>query len=124
MEVSIITAKIIALTYISFGIAVLREKAVFSQFIADFEKSPALIFLTGFIALIIGMLLVEHHNVWAKNWTVLITLIGWASLLKGIMLLAFPEAASQFKNLYSNTRVSGIFIIAIGLLFGYFGFIR
>ena len=61
--------------------------------------------------------------IWAKDWTVLITIIGWVSLLKGIILIAFPQSISSFKGIYKNTRLWGIFMIAIGLLFGYFGFI-
>jgi len=123
MELSVLVAKILALTYISAGIAALSGKITFSKIVEDFERSPGLTFVTGFITLIIGMLLIAYHNIWVKNWTVLITIIGWVSLLKGVVLIAFPQFISFFKNWYKNTRAWGIFMIAMGLLFGYFGFI-
>ena len=123
MELSVLVAKIIALTYISAGIAALSGKLTFSKMIEDFERSPGLIYLAGLMALIVGMLLVQYHNMWVKNWTLLITLIGWASLLKGIMLIAFPQSISFFKNWYKNSRMWGIFMIVFGLLFGYFGWL-
>jgi hypothetical protein len=123
MELSVLVAKILALTYISAGIAVLSGKITFSKIAEDFERSQGLTFVSGFITLIIGMLLVHYHNIWLKDWTVLITIIGWVTLLKGFMLIAFPQSITSFKGMYKYSRVWGIFMIAIGLLFGYFGFV-
>ena len=123
MGPSILVAKILALTYISAGIAALSGKLSFSKMIEEYERSSALAFVTGFIALTLGMLLVEYHNVWVPNWPVLITFIGWGMLLKGIMLIAFPQCILFFKGWCQNTRAWGIVMIALGLLFGYFGFV-
>lgn len=122
MELSVLAARIFALTYISAGIAALSGRITFSRIAEDFERSPGLTFISGFIALILGMLLVHYHNIWHKDWTVLITIVGWASLLKGIMLIAFPLSILSFKGMYRNTRVWGVFMLAIGLMFGYCGF--
>jgi len=123
MGPSILVAKILALTYISAGIAALSGKISFSKMIEEYENSPALLFVTGFIAISLGMLLVEYHNIWRANWTVLVTLVGWGMLLKGVALIAFPQTLSYFKSWCKNARAWGIFMIALGLLFGYFGFI-
>jgi len=69
------------------------------------------------------MLLVGHHNIWVKDWRVLITLIGWIAVIKGVLLIAFPQLISLFKGWYKNTRAWGILIIVLGLLFGYLGFV-
>lgn len=124
MELSFLVAKILAILYISAGIAALSGRITFSKIAEDFEKSQGLTFISGFITLIIGMLLVTYHNIWVKNWTVLITIIAWVSLLKGVMLIAFPQSISSFKGWYKNTRIWGVFIIIVGLLFGYFGFVK
>lgn len=122
MDLSILTAKILALTYLAAGIAALTGKLTFSKIVEDFERSAGLTFVTGFITLILGMLLVNYHNIWVKNWTLLITLIGWTALIKGLWLIAFPRSISRFKNYYKNTRAWGILMLAIGSLFAYFGF--
>jgi hypothetical protein len=123
MELSVLVAKILAIVYISAGIAAVSGKINFSKIVEDFEKSQGLTYISGFITLVIGMLLVQYHNIWVKNWTVLITIVAWMSLLKGVMLIVFPRFISFFKGWYKNTRIWGIFMIALGLLFGYFGFI-
>ena len=124
MELSILVARILALVYIAAGISALKGKPTFRQMVEDFEKSPALTYVTGFMTLVLGALLAAYHNIWVKNWTVMITVIGWMALVKGVMLIAFPGYLSFFKNWYSNTRIFGIFMIVFGLLFGYFGFVN
>ena len=122
MGLSILVAKMLALIYISVGVGMLSGKFKDKKIIEDFENSPGLTYFAGMITLILGMLLVGYHNIWIKNWTLVITLIGWLILLKGIMLIAFPQCISFFKGWYKYTRTSGLIFIAFGLLCGYFGF--
>ena len=121
MELSVLVARILALTYISTGIAALSGKITFGKVVESFEKSSGLTFISGFITLAFGMVLITYHNVWVKSWIVLITIIGWMSLLKGFMFIIFPQAISSFKGMYKNNRVWGAIMLVFGLLFGYFG---
>ena len=124
MELSILIAKIIAVIYISSGIAVLIGQINFNNIAADFDKSPALIFVAGSVSIIIGMVLVEYHNNWVKNWTVVITIISWSFLIGGLTVAVFPKSISFINKYYKHSRTWGIFMICFGLLFGYFGFVK
>ena len=57
----------------------------------DLFNNAGLTYLAGFITVVIGLLVVTYHNRWTKNWTVLITILGWLALVKGIFLIAFPQ---------------------------------
>ena len=124
MELSILVAKIIAVIYISSGIAVLIGQINFNNIAADFDKSPALTFVAGAFGIIIGMVLVEYHNNWVKNWTVLITIISWSFLIGGLIVVVFPKSLSYFSKYYKPSLAWGICMICFGLLFGYFGFVK
>lgn len=121
---SILTAKILALLYISAGVAALRGKSSYGKIVDDLERSPALTFVTGFIALVFGAVLTAYHNLWVKDWRVLVTVVGWLSLAKGVLLIASPGTIAQFKGWYKDTQAWGTVMIALGLVFGYFGFLR
>lgn len=123
MELSVLVAKIAALVYLSAGVGALFATVNYNKVIEEFQKSTSLSYLAGFMALVIGMLLVNYHNVWEWNWTVLITIIGWAGVLKGMVLIAFPGAIAPFRHVFKNIRALGVVLIALGLLFGYFGFL-
>jgi len=123
MELSVFVAQVAALIYLSVGIAALSSRIHFGKLIESFEQSQGLTYVTGFVTIVIGMLLVKYHNIWVKDWTVLITIIGWAAIIKGVMFIAFPQSIFFFKPMFKNTQAWGLPLIALGLLFGYFGFV-
>lgn len=122
MELSVVIARIIAVGYLAAGVGVFSGTIKFQRLITDFEKSAGLTYVTGFFTLILGCLMVNYHNLWVSNWRVLITLIGWMALIKGICLIAYPEFISRFKSWYQHEKIWGAVIIIVGLVFAYLGF--
>ena len=60
------------------------------QIVDDLQDQKFTI-LISFIAIVIGLINILFHNVWEPNITILITLFGWAALIKGILLFTFPK---------------------------------
>ena len=56
---------------------------------------PPGIYLSGVLMFVAGLAVVRAHNVWARNWTVLITLSGWFLLALGLVRMF---AASQYRQ--------------------------
>jgi hypothetical protein len=56
---------------------------------------PPVIYLSGILLFVAGLAVVRAHNVWARNWTVLITLSGWSFLALGLVRMF---AASQYRQ--------------------------
>jgi hypothetical protein len=125
MDVSIFTAQVLSVAYIATGVAVLGKQVDFKKMLESFEKSQGLTLLAGASSLVIGMLLVQSHNMWVNDWRVLITIAGWGALIKGVTLLAFPKVIHSFKSfpIYKNSKVLAVLVLALGLIMGYFGFI-
>jgi predicted MFS family arabinose efflux permease len=123
MELSIFVAKTFAVIYFAAGIGAVTGTLELGKIVKEFEKSQTSSYMAGMFAIIIGMLLIEHHNIWAKDWTVLITLVGWIAAIKGAFLIIFPKIIGYFKGFYKNNRLWGLLMISISILFGYFGFL-
>jgi len=82
-------------------------------------------FCLGITALVIGLSMVLAYNVWEKSWQVVITIIGWLILLKGLALLFLPEFVRKWVSKVENASfVPYALIIAvfIGLIITYLGF--
>ncbi len=125
METSILIAKIIAIIYLSFGIGLLFNGNFYKKEIPKLLDNSAYLILCGFMAIIVGMLIIEYHNHWVKNWTVIVTIIGWIALVKGVFLLAFPKAIKFYKQFLNSENLYKFLtplVFIIGLLFAYFGF--
>lgn len=123
MELSIFAARILAVIYISIGISIVSGGLNLAKLIEDFSKSTALSFMTGFMVVIVAGILLQYHHDWPTDWTILVTIIGWVALIKGLFLLTFPKSILYFKGMVKNGQPWGFALILIGLLFGYFGFI-
>jgi hypothetical protein len=50
----------------------------------DAQITPV-VYLSGVLLFVAGLAVVRAHNVWARNWTVLITLCGWFFLAMGLV---------------------------------------
>lgn len=125
METSILIAKIVAVVYLSFGLGLLLNKSLYQKLLNTMILDPSIRILGGFMAITIGFLILEYHNHWEANWTIVISIIGWLALIKGVLLLTFPKfisiVAPLFKSEVKLTYV-GAFLIIIGLIFAYLGF--
>ena len=75
------------------------------------------------MALLAGFLIVNFHNVWVWDWTVIITVLGWLALLKGILLLLLPKTMVALTRLVTNILwVAVVFVLVMAGVLGYFGF--
>lgn len=126
MELSILIARILSVIYISAALGALFNPDHYRRISDDIFKNAGLSYLTGFVALIIGFLIVQYHNFWVGNWTVLITIVGWLALIKGILIIAVPQfiyGLSEMIFTGLGLRMFPYVGILMGLLFGYFGFV-
>jgi vacuolar-type H+-ATPase subunit I/STV1 len=60
--------------------------------------NPPMLFIVGLITLAVGLAMILVHNVWSGGaLPVIVTLIGWLTLIKGLLFLFLsPEAEAGF----------------------------
>ena len=59
----------------------------------EFAKDDKFMIILSVLAIIIGLLNIVAHNLWVKDWRLIITLFGYFSLIKGVSQFAFPRFA-------------------------------
>jgi uncharacterized membrane protein YidH (DUF202 family) len=126
MEVSILVAKLYAVVGLLLGLGILVNPKYYRKTFLEILNAKTALFFAGVFAAIGGVLLVTYHNVWEKSWVVIITIIGWAALVKGIALIVFPESFSFLRKYYKSTaywRFQAVALIIFALVLGYFGFL-
>ena len=86
------------------------------QIFNDLEDQKFLI-IFSFLAIIIGLINILFHNIWEPNWKLIITLIGWASLLIGLSLFSIPKRTIHWLKLVNIRFVQAIYtlLFLIGL---------
>jgi len=101
------------------GISVLINAAHFQTIAQGLSESPALIMIAGYLAFIPGLAIVYFHNRWTRGWPVLVTIMGWISLVVGLLRILFPvEIAATITKLIPTVTVAfptiGIIFLLIG----------
>jgi len=127
MELSELIAKIVSVIYLSAALGAVLNKDYYRRILDDLFQNAALTYLMGFTALILGSLMVNYHNSWTKDWTVLITILAWLALVKGVLIVAFPKFVQRYSRPFlGETGIKFVPYVAafLGLVFGYFGFVH
>lgn len=120
---SIILAKVFALYFFGVGLAFLLNPQNIGKVYRLIEKDELFLFFGGIMALVIGAFIVSVHNIWMLHWTVAITILGWWSVVKGLVLICYPGCAPYLTSMFQGSkrfyRGIGLILISFGLFFAY-----
>jgi hypothetical protein len=126
MQRSIYLARLIGPPLLVAGVGVLFNGEVFRALYEQFVISPALLYLSGVIALPAGIAIVLAHNVWTRDWRVIVTVFGWLMVIGGVARMIAPQLAQIVGGAVIDTPyalpASGVVIAVIGCALSYFGF--
>ena len=118
--------QVFSLVYIAVGIGILINHPFYKKLFEDFIEHTSILYIGGIMALVLGYLIVTFHNTWTKDLSVIITIVGWLALVKGILILIRPnlmialtKAIMKSKNFL---RIEVVIVIILGLLFAFLGF--
>ena len=127
MENSLFLAQLIGPTLAVMGAGLLIDPRGFQTLANEFLGSRALIFLAGLLAFVPGLAVVLGHNVWVADWPVIITVLGWLSLIGGAVRILLPRQvvriAQTILGRNSFVRVAGAVIVLLGAVLMFFGFV-
>jgi len=99
------------------SLAMLVHQHHYKKVCTDCLADPAMVSLTGCLQLMIGLVIVATHNFWVADWPLLITLVGWISLLMGLAKLLAPTHYCRWCR--ENQAKSGCYLLTwIFLLVG------
>ncbi|PHR58018.1 MAG: hypothetical protein COA47_10940 [Robiginitomaculum sp.] len=127
METSILIAKILGPLYLVSGFAWVFNRDAYGKMMTDFTQQRGLLYVSAVLAFLFGAVILTFHNIWTANWQVLITMLGFLGLLKGLTLLVFPEMAMKMANaLIGNQRLTGLLFVVVfmvGAILVWFGYL-
>ena len=116
-------AILIGLYELAAGIVSLSGRMDWTAMLDEFERSPALTFITGFVVFAIGGTLVLVHDHWTDPLAVIVSLIGWIVLAEGLLimvagrplLLLFRPLVGYRRTIGAAASLFGVALILAGL---------
>ena len=91
-------------------------------------QEPPLLFISGLLGVTAGLAIVLSHNVWSRGaLPIMVTLFGWAALIKGMLLLLLsPETESRVfivgLQYDQHPNIYAVFVLLLGAYLTYAGF--
>lgn len=102
-----------------FALAMLTQHAHIQAVLKEVVGKKSLMFISGIISVILGLLMVFSHNVWTHNWNVVVTVMAWLVLLSGLLRLFFPAAANKWMRRLMQSKQhllgQGFILLLIGV---------
>jgi len=116
MDTPIFLAQFWGIVFVLTGITLMinRESVVT---LLKLVQEDGMVILLGYGALMLGVAHILVYNTWT-DWTIIITLIGWLILLKGIIRLIAPHYTQRLVKFYNTPhriRVTLVIVIIIGI---------
>jgi hypothetical protein len=100
--------------------AMLVNRRTLVGVINEVSNAPGFIFFAGILTLLAGLAIVRAHNVWAFEWTLLVTVIGWLAIIGGIVRIVWPDRIAAISNkILANENVFTAWAL-IALMLGAF----
>ena len=127
MERSHFLAKLIGPVFIAGGIGMLFNTTIYRAMFERALHDHMLIYLSGVLALVMGLAIVAVHNDWKWHWPLIITIIGWLALIGGTVRMVAPQVIEAVGT--SVLSAPNFFIIdggaalLFGVLLSYFGYL-
>jgi len=118
-------AKIFGFTLVLVGAAMLNAP-YFTAVMNNLLQNPGLLWLAGLITFVFGMVLVALHNVWSRDWRVVVTILAWLTVIKGAAIVAFPETTMMFYGsfVFGIINYACAFAIILGAILLWLGFAK
>jgi hypothetical protein len=113
-------AGLIGPTFVVGALAVLVNLGAWPALVEQGFGNPALIFVSGFPLFVAGLAIVRVHNRWEGNWSVLVTVLGWLTLLGGFSRILLPTRLASIA--VAAVHTTGVFpaVAIVFLLVGGF----
>jgi hypothetical protein len=118
---TIYLGKLIGLYCLFVALAMISHKQTTVETMTTLVHDAPVLFLASLLAMAAGLAIVLAHNVWSGGaLPVLVTLVGWISLIKGLIFLLLPPESSVAY--FEALRYSQLFYayMSIDLVIGIF----
>lgn len=88
---SYVYANFLGLYLLILGLIFITRCDYYTILLRSVKLTPFNMVITGFLTIFFGLFLIEHHNVWILKPRLLLTLLSWWILIKGLLIVLFPE---------------------------------
>lgn len=119
-------AAVIGPVFLVLGVSFLLYMKTWQKIMTNWLKNHYELIALMVVQLVLGIIVVNMYNVWELNIWLLVTLAGWAMILKGIVYLVIPgpmiKWALQVVKMTPVLSLSSLVMILWGGILSYYAY--
>jgi len=115
--------------FLILGVAFLAQKAFYTELFKGLAKEKSFFLVDGIIETAVGLMMVLSHNVWTSAPEIVVSLLAWAVLLEGVLVLVMGKMyVKKLVGLFSKDMTamvmwSGVLFLVLGGYLSYLGYL-
>ena len=114
---TIFLSKLLGLYCILMALSMALHKAATMEIVAALVQNAPVMLVVGVFTLFAGLAMVLGHNFWRGGGvTIVVTLIGWVTLLKSVLILLVP-ASVESRLFLGPLHSDGLYYFRLALTF-------
>lgn len=103
---------------VAVAFAILVNRKTFDAVMREAGTSLGFIFFAGLLTLVAGLAIVRSHNIWSADWRVLVTVIGWLSVIGGLARIIVPNRVAAVRERIAGSETAMTAWALVALLLG------
>lgn len=88
------------------------------------KSSPSTLYFRGILNLLVGLTILSNYDYWSLNPEVLVTLLGWMMVIRGILTLFMPQLVIRVMENNEYSKVKGLIPLVWGLALCWVAYIQ
>ena len=125
MDITTFLAQIWGPIILAVGLGVFISRNYYMRIYRDLEKETLAVLVFGMVAMAAGIAQVSVHNIWNNLPQVIISIFGWALLLKGTLFIVAPKLVDRSGDWAADSKlvpVVGGFMFLVGAYLSWIGY--
>jgi hypothetical protein len=125
MDTTLFLAQLWGPAILAVGVGILLSRSYYVKLYRDLEREKLAVLTFGLVALTMGIIHINVHNVWSTFPQMFISLLGWGLLVKGIAFVAFPKVVDQSGDWAVHAKLLptlGIVLMIAGVYLSWIGY--
>ncbi len=124
MSLTIFFLQFLGLLFLVIGCSIVLHSKQYARLVKDLEEFSLAYYLSALLPLMLGLAMVLVHNVWGTTEEILVSVVGWLTLTKGLLRLLVPQAQRVIVRAFSSQYLSiaALLVMALGAWMTWLGF--
>lgn len=121
-----VLAQVLGILFTVVGVSMAVNKKTVVSALQEITRDPGVLWLWGFLALLMGAVFIALNNMWTGGLPLFVTIIGWLAFVKGVFILFFPRTAIALYRKCAGESLlmlCGLVAFVLGLILLYQGFV-